>query len=142
VLVDEFQEPTWHAHALKLIHPLLRTDISIINDRRTGDRALKLCCRLLGDGSDTLGDDQVRSELFITLISGITLYAIGFPEPLPHTQTQFDQLVDYLLRICEGTDDEDEAIHDTFHVLAWLGGSLSTQDQTCRCVVMIIRFMG
>jgi hypothetical protein len=146
VLLNEFQEPRWHAHALKLIHPLLRTHISnIINDHRTCDRALKFCCRLPGDDSDTLGDDQVRSELVITLIRGIAFYAFVSPEPLqalPHTQLQFDQLVDYLVRICEGTDDEDEAIINTFRVLTWLCGSPSTRDRTCRYIDTIIRFMG
>jgi hypothetical protein len=50
--------------------------------------------------------------------------------------------VDYLLRSCEGTDNEDVAISDTFQVLAWLGGSPSTRDWT-RCYIdTIIRFMG
>jgi hypothetical protein len=140
VLVDEIQEPRWHGQALKLVHPLLRTHISIINDRRPCDRALKLCCCLLGDDSDTLGDDQFRSELVITLIRHFSGYAFRFPEPFPHTQLQFDQLVDYLLRTCEGTDDF--AISDTFYVLAWLGGSPSTRDRTRRYIDTIIRFMG
>jgi hypothetical protein len=140
VLVDEVQEPTWHAHALKLIHPLLRTDITIRDDRCTCDRALKFCCRLLGNDSDTLGDDQVRSKSVVTLFCHIGNYAFVFPEPLPHTQSQFDQLVDYLLRSCEGADDV--AISDTFRVLAWLGGSPSTRDRTRRYIDTIIRFMG
>jgi hypothetical protein len=140
VLLDEFEEPRWHAHALKLIRPLLRTDIYIMSDRRMCVRALKLCWRLLGDDSDTLGDDQVRSELVITLISGIGCHAIRYAEPVLHTQFQFDQLVDYLLCTCDGADDE--AINRTFWVLTWLGGSPSTRNRTCRYIDTIIRFMG
>jgi hypothetical protein len=140
VLLDEIPEPTWHAHALKLIHPLLRTGISNLYDRRTCDRALKFCCRLLGDDSDTLGDNQVRSKLVITLIHRISDYAFDFPEPLPHTQSQFDQLVDYLLRICGGPDIA--AIRDTFRVLTWLGGSPSNRCRTRRYIDTIICFMG
>jgi hypothetical protein len=104
------------------------------------DRALKLCCRLLGDDSDTLGDDQFRSELVYTLIRRIAVNAFSYAEPLPYTQSQFDQLVDYLLRNCDGADDE--AIGHTFRVLAWLGGSLSTRDLTRRYIDTIIHFMG
>jgi hypothetical protein len=145
VLLAEIQEPRWHENALKLIHPLRQdfvTSLSLFSDRRTCDLALKCCCHLLEAESDTLGDDQVQSKSVANLIRVIANHAFDSPVPLPHTQTQFDLLVDNLLRICicEGTGDE--AINDTFPVLAWLGGSPSTQDRMRRYIDMIIRFMG
>jgi hypothetical protein len=142
VLLNEIQEPRWLENALKLIHPLLqdsKTDIFIFRDRRTCERALKFCCRLLEDDSDTLGDDQVRSKSVAILIRDI-VYANDSDEPLPHTQTQFDLLVDYLIHICEGTDSQ--VISDTLWVLSWMGGSPSTRDRTHRYIDTIIRSMG
>jgi hypothetical protein len=78
---------------MELIHPFLRdfkTEISIYKDRRTWERALKLCCLLLDDDSDTLGDDQFRSNSGTFLIDLIVTYIILYHKPLLHTQWQFD----------------------------------------------------
>jgi hypothetical protein len=57
-----------------------------------------------------------------------------------HTPAQFDLLVDFLLRVCEGTDYA--AIGDTFVVLAGLRGSPSTPEKTRLYIETTIRYMG
>jgi hypothetical protein len=67
VLVDESPESRWLENALELIHPLLqdsKTDIFIFDDLRTYERALKFCCRLLEDDSDTLDKSDPRVSSF------------------------------------------------------------------------------
>jgi hypothetical protein len=143
MLIDELQEPRWHENAMKLIYPLLqdfKEMKSIPPDRLMSNRGLKFCCRVLGEDSEILGDEQVRSKSVAILVR-LAFYTgtSRASEPLSDTQAQFDQLVDYLLHICEGTDDE--VIKDAFQLLAWLGGSPSTLDRMRRYIDMIIRFM-
>ena len=56
------------------------------------------------------------------------------------TEAHLNRLVDYHLRICEGSDCN--TIEDTFTVLTWLRGSPTTQDRKCRYIEVTIRFMG
>ena len=74
-----------------------------------------------------------------------TLIHFNVRKPFPNpkdwfTQTHLDLLVDYHLRICEGSDYG--AVVHTFTVLTWLRGSPSTQDKKCRYIDTMIRFMG
>ena len=57
-----------------------------------------------------------------------------------HTPAQFDQLVNYLLLVCQGIDYD--AICDAFVVLASLHGSPSTPDRKRIYIDTIIHFMG
>jgi hypothetical protein len=143
VLLDEIQEHRWQERALNLIHPLLRDFVAnnpFFSDRRISERALQFCCHLLGENSGTLDDDPVRSKSVAILLHLIVSDTINGREPLSHTPAQFDLLVDYHLRICDGADDV--AITDTLPVLTWLGGSPSTWDRTHRYIDTLLRFIG
>jgi hypothetical protein len=123
---------------------------------------LKFSFRLLLDPStDGLGD-QIRfpdvaaalrlSFQFVALTKEHDiwsfLYLSGSEQSRPywggapywHTQAQFDLLVDYLERVCQGTDYT--TIGDTFAALAGLRGSPNTLERKRLYIQTMIRFMG
>jgi hypothetical protein len=145
VLVDEIREPRWHQNAWKLVHPLIQdfggTSVAIFLEFRMPERAVKFCCRLLEEDSSTKGKNQVQSNSIPILIRLVAYRRAMYKTvPLPHTQAQFDLLVDHHVRICENTDYD--AIWDTLTVLEWLGGSPSTPGRLGRYIDTTMGFMG
>ena len=66
------------------------------------------------------------------------MHCISPPEG--YTPAQFDLLVDYLLRVCEGTNHE--AIGDTFVILAGLRGSPTIEESKRLYTETTVRCMG
>ena len=150
VLVGDIPDHRWHV--LKLLPPLLEDYLRMdSNDRhcqwstwydddRLSEWCLKCCLRLLEVGTpikDTMAG--IRSKRIATLIHFCALHP--FPNPKDRfTQAHLDLLVDYHLRICDGSDYD--TVKHTFTVLGWLRGSPSTQDRICLDIDTTIRFMG
>jgi hypothetical protein len=154
LLLNEASAPPQDMNAIalsarKLLRPLAndagRVDILSNHDRSI--RCLKLCFLFLEEEYPNTGNPlrskDVASAIRLSLVYSPTivdtriwkflyqfgprfeLYWAGRPDW--HTPAQFDLLVDYLLRACEGTDYA--TIGDTFVVLAALRGSPSTLER-------------
>lgn len=128
--------------ALKLVYPLLQdfvTHISYFKDRRMSELALKLCFRFLEEDSGTMMENQVRFKTIALLSRIVARRMFWYPKDWC-TPAQFDLLVDYHLRGCEGRDYD--TVKYTFILLCGLGGSPSTLDRMRRYIDTMIRFMG
>ena len=146
----------WRENALKLL-PLLLEDLELAHRRRLNplldyhplsEWCFKCCLCLLEKHVDTsirptelLFDDiiMVNDKHIATLIHFNVLNPFSNPKDW-FTQAHLNLLVDYHLRICQGSNYD--AINDTFTVLTWLRGSPSTQGRKCRYIDSTIRFMG
>ena len=140
----------WREYALKLLRPLLEdflkkgsqnfSSTMWNNDRRLSELCFKCCLHLLEEGVGTPTDDTMAGVRF-KLIATLIRFNVRNPFLDPSfTQAHLDLLVDYHLRICEGSDHD--TVKHTFAILAWLRGSPSTQDRKCRYIDMTIRLMG
>ena len=149
VLVGDI-EHEWHFYALMLLPPLVEDYLNKDSDdrrrstwldgRRLSEWCFKSCLRLLEEGTpteDTMAG--IRSKRIATLIHFCVLHPFSNPNDW-FTQTHLDLLVDYHIRICQGSDYD--AVYYTFTILGWLRGSPSTQDRICRYIDTMIRFMG
>ena len=150
VLVSDIPDHEWHSYALKLlpspVEDYLKMDsndrrLSMWdNNRRLSEWCFKCCLHTLEEGTpikDTM--TGIRSKRVATLIHFCALYPFLNPNDW-FTQTHLDLLVDYHLRICDGSDYD--AVVGTFTILGWLRGSPSTQDRICHYIDTTIRFMG
>ena len=153
VLVGDIPTPPdhkWREYALMLLPPLLEDYLKMesddrrrstwLDDRRLSEWCFKSCLRLLKEGTpteDTMAG--IRSKRVATLIRFCALHPFSNPKDW-FTQTHLDLLVDYHLRICDGSDYD--TVKHTLTVLGWLCGSPSTQDRKCHYIDMTIRFMG
>ena len=138
-------EHTWRENALKLLRPLFEEFEKVFySDHHLSERCFKFCLRLLEEGVGTPTEDTiagVRFKRVATLIRLTVRHQLAFPNPKDwFTQAHLDLLVDYHLRICEGSDYD--TVIDTLIVLTWLRGSPSTHDRKCRYIDTTIRFMG
>ena len=148
VLVGDIPTPPehiWRENALKLFHPLFKDFLKKASsgDHCLSKRCFKFCLHLLelgGVGTVTPTNDAMAGDKPVaTLIRFNVLNPFSNPKDW-FTQAHLDLLVDYHLRICQGSDYD--AVNDTFTVLTWLRGSPSTQDRKCRYIDSTIRFMG
>ena len=153
VLVGDIPTPPdhkWHKNALKLLPPLLEDCLKMgihrhlnkwLDDHPLSEWCFKCCVRLL-EGVETPRTDDTMAGIRFKRITTLIHVIVRNPFPNPKdwfTQVHLDLLVDYHLRICDGSDYH--AVYDTFMVLGWLRGSPSTQDRKCRYIDTMIRFM-
>ena len=150
-------------NARKLLQPLAHLRES--RSRDTHDvsmRWIKLCFRYLEDerpgtdGADVRFKD-IAATIRHTLLSSpnqeyhwiwLFMHRVGPTEdemcwigpPEGYTPAQLDLLVDYLLRLCEGTNYE--AIGDTFVILAGLRGSPTSEEKKRLYIETTVRCMG
>ena len=142
VLLGDIPGRGWRQRALKLFPSILQhfsKNRIYFKARCTNERCIKYCFRLLEEASSTAAEDKVRSRTVANLIHHFRCLAHWKPRSW-YTQREFDLLVDYHLRICQGTDYD--AITDTFDMLSVLCGSPSTQGRMRRYADTMIRFMG
>ena len=154
VLVGDIPTPPdhkWREYALKLLRPLLEEFITkqayYLGDMdRLSEWCFKFCLRLLEEGVGTPTDDTMAGVWFervATLIRFTVRNPFhtrdGFRKDW-FTQAHLDLLLDYHLRICEGSDYD--AVVRTFTALGWLRSLPSTQDRICHYIDTTIRFMG
>jgi hypothetical protein len=137
-------ELSWYQNASKLIHALLEDFENHPFSFHRGflDQAYRFCFLLLAEHGDTLGEDEARYNSVAILMRLITSPPVWFSNmpPPPNNPAQFDLLVDYHVRTCQGTDYR--TIKSTFTMLQWLRSSPSTPDRQHHYVNTIIRFMG
>jgi hypothetical protein len=109
-------------------------------DRLLFERALRVWFRLLQNIVDEV---PAQSKDLTILTSMLVRFGPQYrldSGPLPHPPVQFHLLVEYHLRICEGTNYE--AIRDSFLMLEHLDGLPSTPDRVRRYVDTMGCFMG
>ena len=155
VLVSDIRTPpehNWRENALKLLPPLLEDCLTKESqDIRRQSQAFslsgwcfKFCLRLLEEleGVGTPTEDTMAGVRFKRVATLIRFNVRNsFPNPKAwFTQAHLDLLVDYHLKICEGSDYD--TIKHTFTLLTWLGGPPSTQVRKCRYIDTTIRLMG
>ena len=152
VLLSDIPTPpehNWREYALKLYRPLLEDFLkkesqdlhqaleTESQDHHLSERCFRFCLHLLEGVLGTPTDVQLK------YIAALIRFNVRYPFPDPKnwfTQVHLDLLMDYHIRICQGSDYD--AVEATFTVLVWLGGSPSTQDKKCRYIDTMIRFMG
>ena len=155
ILVGRIPTPPqhqWRENVLKLLRLLLedflqnasngRSLIMHVGNRRLSEWCFVICVCLLEEDIDSPTEDTMAGVRFKHIATLIRFCALNpFPNPKDwFTQAHLDLLVDYHLRICQGSDYD--AVKHTFMVLARLRGSPSTQDRKCRYIDTMIRFMG
>ena len=153
----------FHRNARQLLWPLahpLKNYARIQSNHEHSIQWLKLCFQFLVDerpateGAEVRFDDvaatlrhslfssPLREDYLIWLFlheTGRGKEACWIGRPDWQTPAQFDLLVDYLVRVCEGTDYD--IIGDTFVVLAGLRGSPSTLERKRLYIETVIRCM-
>ena len=141
-----------------LAHPLER-HVGTKTDHQESIQWLKLCFQFLADERQAEGAEVRFNDIGATLRHSLLsspnrennliwmfLHEAGPTEelcwmdrPNLHTPAQFDLMVDYLLRVCEGTNYD--IIGDTFVTLASLRGSPSTLERKRLYIGAAVRCM-